>query len=57
MPRTMYQSTEQLTKLQTLNQTNPPIIYELHFQDLSRGENGLYRYADVVDRIADATKH
>ena len=53
----VYQSTEQLTKLQTLNQTHPPIVYRLHFQGLSRGENGLYRYADIVERISNATKN
>lgn len=50
----VYQSTEQLTKLQTLDRANPPVTYRLHFQGMSRGENGWYRYADVVRRIADA---
>ncbi len=54
--RLVYQSTEQLTKLQTLSQANPPVSYQLQFQGLSRGENGLYRYADIVKRIADAAK-
>nr|MBO6295811.1 histidine-type phosphatase [Schwartzia sp. (in: firmicutes)] len=53
----VYQSTEQLIKLQTLDRTNPPITCRLHFQGLSRGENGLYRYADIVKRIADATRN
>lgn len=54
--RLVYQSTEQLTKLQTLSQANPPVSYPLHFQGLSRGENGLYRYADIVKCIADAAE-
>ena len=52
----VYQSTEQMLNLQTLDKDNPPVTYKLNFKGLHRGDNGLFTYDDVVKHINAAAK-
>ena len=50
----VYQKTEQLRQMSLLSDDDPPAIYSLKLQGLEADENGLYKAADVMQRLSDA---
>ncbi len=52
----VYQSTQQLTKLELLNKENPPMVFSPNFKGIKRNDQGLYNYDEVIKLIDDAAK-
>ena len=50
----VYQSTEQLQKLQLLDIKNPPMAYPLRLKNLPLNKDGLYSFEDVQSRFEKA---
>ncbi|TDQ56672.1 glucose-1-phosphatase [Mesocricetibacter intestinalis] len=50
----VYQSTEQLRAMQSLDLQNPPQIYSLRLQGLQADKQGFYKLEDINARFADA---
>lgn len=53
--RLIYQSTEQLRNLTPLQNGEVPRAVEMSLEDIEKNDDGLYAYADMRNRIEDAT--
>ena len=49
-----YQSTDQIRNLTSLSLEEPPVIVSMNFNGLEKNEDGLYRRADVENRLMEA---
>lgn len=49
--RFLYQSTEQIREMKTMDTGNPPMSYGLSLQGLERAGNGMYFYDDFMDHL------
>lgn len=50
----VYQSVDQLKKMELLDLDNPPMIYQLSLKGLERNADGLYKMADIMNRFEEA---
>ena len=50
----VYQSTDQLRNMTLLDLENPPMVFPVHLNGLSANDDGLYPYAELVQRFSDA---
>lgn len=48
----VYETTDQIRQSKSLNMQTPPMEYKLEFKGLQRNEDGLYKYSDLINRIA-----
>ena len=52
----VYQSVDQLRKMELLDLDNPPMIYPLSFKGLEKNADGLYKMKDVKSRFEQALR-
>ena len=53
----VYQSTDQLRNLTLLDLENPPMVFPIHLKGLSANDDGLYPFAELVQRFAETVSH
>ena len=53
----VYQNTNQLRNMTLLNLENPPMVFPIHLKGLSANDDGLYPFAELVQRFYEAVSH
>ena len=47
----VYLSVNQLRDMQIIDLNNPPMVYDVSLQDMTKNKDGMYSYDDVMKRF------